>query len=98
MSAGPDRAGSGTLGLASGLSRRTCSPRSKVARVVAERVHTVLRGPATDQAALHCIINPLHRTGLDLIEVRRLPDEDGVQDNQERPAGNADARTHQHHR
>jgi hypothetical protein len=50
-------------------------------RVVVEPVHTVLRGPIPDQAALHGIINRLQRTGLDLIDVRRLPDEDDVQDN-----------------
>ena len=43
--------------------------------VVVEPVQTVLRGPVTDQAALHGIINRLQRLGLDLIEVRRLSDE-----------------------
>ena len=52
-------------------------------RVVVERIQTVLRGPVPDQAALHGIINRLHRTGLDLIEVRHPLDDDGVQDNQE---------------
>jgi hypothetical protein len=43
--------------------------------VVVEPVQTVLRGPVTDQAALHGIINRLQRLGLDLIEVRRLSEE-----------------------
>ena len=43
--------------------------------VVVEPVQTVLRGPGTDQAALHGIINRLQRLGLDLIEVRRLSEE-----------------------
>ncbi|MEP6559694.1 MAG: hypothetical protein ABJD68_01280 [Nakamurella sp.] len=44
--------------------------------VVVEPVQTVMRGPVVDQAALHGIINRLQRLGLDLIEVRRLPDDD----------------------
>lgn len=44
------------------------------AQVIVEPVQTVLRGPVVDQAALHGIINRLQRLGLDLIEVRRLPD------------------------
>ena len=39
-------------------------------------VRTVMRGPVADQAALHGIINRLQRLGLDLIEVRRLSDQD----------------------
>ena len=37
---------------------------------------TVMRGPVPDQAALHGIMNRLQSVGLDLIEVRRLPDGD----------------------
>ena len=44
--------------------------------VVVEPVQTVMRGPVLDQAALHGIINRLQRLGLDLIEVRRLTDQD----------------------
>ena len=44
--------------------------------VVVEPVQTVMRGPVLDQAALHGIINRLQRLGLDLIEVRRLSDQD----------------------
>ena len=39
-------------------------------------IRTVMRGPVPDQAALHGIINRLQRLGLDLIEVRRLTDQD----------------------
>lgn len=38
-------------------------------------VGTVLHGPVPDQAALHGIISRLQAFGLQLIEVRRLPDE-----------------------
>ena len=44
--------------------------------VVVEPVHTVMRGPVLDQAALHGIINRLQRLGLDLIEVRRLTEQE----------------------
>jgi hypothetical protein len=47
-------------------------------RVVVEPVQTVLRGPVLDQAALHGIINRLQRLGLDLIEVRRLAEPNGI--------------------
>jgi hypothetical protein len=43
---------------------------------VVEPVQTILRGPVPDQSALHGIIRRLQRLGLELIEVRRLP-EDG---------------------
>jgi len=46
------------------------------ARVVVEPVQTVIRGPVLDQSALHGIIHRLQLVGLDLIEVRRLPDGD----------------------
>ncbi len=41
-------------------------------KIVNEPVHTILRGPVADQAALHGIINRLQRLGLELIEVRRV--------------------------
>jgi len=44
--------------------------------VVVEPVQTVMRGPVLDQAALHGIINRLQRLGLDLIEVRRLTEQE----------------------
>jgi len=40
----------------------------------AERVETVLHGPIRDQAELHGIIERVQSLGLELIEVRRLPD------------------------
>jgi hypothetical protein len=39
-----------------------------------ERVETVLHGPIRDQAELHGIIDRVQSLGLELIEVRRLPD------------------------
>jgi hypothetical protein len=39
-----------------------------------ERVETVLHGPVRDQAELHGIIERVQSLGLELIEVRRLPD------------------------
>lgn len=39
-------------------------------RVCVEPVNTVLLGHATDQSALHDIINQLQRAGLDLIDMR----------------------------
>jgi len=39
-----------------------------------ERVETVLHGPVRDQAELHGIIERVQALGLELIEVRRLPD------------------------
>lgn len=35
---------------------------------------TVLRGPPLDQAALHGLLDRVQALGLELIEVRRLPD------------------------
>jgi hypothetical protein len=39
-----------------------------------EPVETVLHGPVRDQAELHGIIERVQSLGLELIEVRRLPD------------------------
>jgi hypothetical protein len=39
-----------------------------------ERVETVLHGPIRDQAELHGVIERVQSLGLELIEVRRLPD------------------------
>jgi hypothetical protein len=35
---------------------------------------TVLRGPALDQAALHGLLDRVQALGLELIEVRRVPE------------------------
>jgi hypothetical protein len=42
------------------------------ARVVARPVETILRGPVTDQGALHELLNRFQGLGLNLLEVRRL--------------------------
>jgi hypothetical protein len=39
-----------------------------------ERVETVLHGPVRDQAELHGIIERVQALGLELVEIRRLPD------------------------
>jgi hypothetical protein len=39
-----------------------------------ERVETVLHGPIRDQAELHGVIERVQSLGLELIEVRQLPD------------------------
>jgi hypothetical protein len=39
-----------------------------------EPVDTVLHGPIRDQAELHGVIEQVQALGLELIEVRRLPD------------------------
>jgi len=39
-----------------------------------EPVETVLHGPVEDQAALHGLIRRIEALGLELVEVRRLPD------------------------
>jgi hypothetical protein len=44
------------------------------ATVQSETVETVLRGPVLDQAALHGLLDRIQALGLELIEVRRLPD------------------------
>ena len=40
-----------------------------------ERVETVLHGPVRDQAELHGLLHRVQSLGLELIEVRRLPDD-----------------------
>jgi hypothetical protein len=44
-----------------------------------EPVQTVLRAPVVDQSALHGIVNRLQTVGLELIEVRRLNDQFGLE-------------------
>ena len=39
-----------------------------------ERVETVLHGPVRDQAELHGLLHRVQALGLELIEVRRLPE------------------------
>jgi hypothetical protein len=39
-----------------------------------EPVETVLAGPVEDQAALHGLIRRIEALGLELVELRRLPD------------------------
>ncbi len=39
-----------------------------------QSVETVLRGPVQDQAALHGLLDRIQSLGLELIEVRRLPE------------------------
>jgi hypothetical protein len=39
-----------------------------------EPVETVLAGPVQDQAALHGLIRRIEALGLELVELRRLPD------------------------
>jgi hypothetical protein len=41
-----------------------------------EPVETVLAGPVPDQAALHGLIRRIEALGLELVELRRLPDRD----------------------
>ena len=43
--------------------------------VGAASAETVLHGEIADQAALHGVLDVLHEHGLQLLEVRRLPDE-----------------------
>jgi len=45
--------------------------------VTRQPVGSVLIGDAVDQAALYGVINRIRGLGLDLIEVRRRPDDDG---------------------
>jgi hypothetical protein len=40
-----------------------------------EPVETVLHGPVADQAALYGLLDRIQSLGLELIEVRRLPDQ-----------------------
>jgi hypothetical protein len=42
-----------------------------------EPVETVLRGPVQDQAALYGLLNRIQSLGLELVEVRRLPEAPG---------------------
>jgi hypothetical protein len=46
-------------------------------RAAVEPVETVLHGPVQDQAALHGVIDLVNALGLELVEVRRLPGDDG---------------------
>jgi hypothetical protein len=39
-----------------------------------ERVETVLHGPVREQAELHGLIERVQSLGLELMEIRRLPD------------------------
>jgi hypothetical protein len=39
-----------------------------------EPVDTILRGPVRDQSALHGLLDKIQARGLELVEVRRLPD------------------------
>ena len=42
---------------------------------------TVLHGEGVDQSALHGVLDQLERLGVELLEIRRLPDDDeSVQD------------------
>jgi hypothetical protein len=42
-----------------------------------EPVETVLYGPVRDQAALYGLLDQIQALGLELVEVRRLPDSPG---------------------
>ncbi len=44
------------------------------ATVQSKSMETVLRGPVLDQAALHGLLDRIQALGLELIEVRRLPE------------------------
>jgi len=43
-------------------------------RASVEPVETVLHGPVQDQAALYGLLDRIQALGLELVEVRRLPD------------------------
>jgi hypothetical protein len=43
-------------------------------RASVEPVETVLHGPVQDQAALYGLLHQIQALGLELVEVRRLPD------------------------
>jgi hypothetical protein len=45
-------------------------------------VETVLHGELVDQAALHGVIDRVQALGLELVEVRRLPENDVVESRQ----------------
>jgi hypothetical protein len=40
-----------------------------------EPVETILHGPVADQAALYGLLDRIQALGLELVEVRRLPDQ-----------------------
>ena len=46
-------------------------------RASVEPVETVLHGPVQDQSALYGLLDRIQSLGLELIEVRRLPDPPG---------------------
>jgi hypothetical protein len=48
-----------------------------------QSVETVLRSPVLDQAALHGLLDHIQALGLELIEVRRLPESGGSRSSQE---------------
>ena len=52
-----------------------------------EPAQTVLRGPIPDQAALYGVLIRLRSLGLELLEIRRLPETDGLLENAERTRG-----------
>lgn len=45
-----------------------------------EPVETVLHGPVQDQAALYGLLDRIQSLGLELVEVRRLPEASGEQE------------------
>jgi hypothetical protein len=49
-------------------------------RASVEPVETVLHGPVQDQAALYGLLERIQDLGLELVEVRRLPDPPGEPD------------------
>jgi hypothetical protein len=57
------------------LSRTLASEFEQLALATSvEPVETVLSGPVEDQAALHGLIRRIEALGLELVEIRRLPD------------------------